>query len=242
MTDHPVIMSAPMILGCLREVREPGTGKTETRRLLYSDRVAKGGIIPASATYLQTHRPPICMFGHYWTLTGWHNRKSGDRLWCRETAWYGRTPRHPDACFFEGGFVRLADGKNDRCIEPPECFTAEKLDARPDVKKRPSIHMPRWASRLTLIVTDVRIERLQDIDEAAARREGCGLYVPGHGWITTEELRADPGYSNYLCARLGFQDIWQTLYGAESWDANPWVVAVRFRPILANIDALEIAA
>jgi hypothetical protein len=214
MTDHPAIMSAPMVMACLREVREPGSGKTETRRLLYSERVAKNGIIPGSATYLQAHRPPICLFGHYWTLTGWQNRKPGDRLWIRENAYFMIDQRTGKPAKTEGYF---ADGPNP-------------FEDNHTVKARPSIHMPRWASRLTLIVTDVRIERLQDITEASALAEGAPLAQAGqgeHGPIRTY--------------RTGFVRLWGSLHGPQSWLDNPWVVRVAFRPVLANIDSLEAA-
>lgn len=101
---------------------------------------------------------------------------------------------------------------------------------------KPSIHMPRWASRLTLEITDVRVERLQDISESDARSEGV-LYVPGHGEISKWELDADPGYSNYLNCRSGFSELWVSINGAGSWDANPWVWVVEFKVHHCNVDA-----
>lgn len=102
--------------------------------------------------------------------------------------------------------------------------------------------MPAWASRLTLRITNVRIEPLQEISEADARAEGV-LYVPGHGDITPFELRADPGYSNYLNCRMGFEALWSRINDAESWDANPWCWALSFDVIQANVDKmLRVAA
>lgn len=92
----------------------------------------------------------------------------------------------------------------------------------------PSIHMPKGLSRFTLTVTNVLVHRLQDITEADAKAEGCGLYVADHGWITEDELRADPGYSNFICARHGFEDVWRTIHGKDSWYVNPWVAAYTF--------------
>jgi hypothetical protein len=94
----------------------------------------------------------------------------------------------------------------------------------------PSIHMPRWASRLTLLVDDVRVERLQAISEADAQAEGVERLVQTdeHSWHTAED-------GTY---RAGFSNIWQMLHGAESWGANPWVVAVTFRVERGNIDRL----
>ena len=80
---------------------------------------------------------------------------------------------------------------------------------------RPSIHMPRWASRITLEITGVRVERLNDISEADARAEGA----PTELCLIGE--RHD----------LGFRTLWKSIYGAESWQANPWVWVIEFRKI-----------
>lgn len=108
----------------------------------------------------------------------------------------------------------------------------------------PSTNMPRWASRLTLLVTAVKVERLMEISEEDARAEGV-LYVPGEGEITPEMLRADPGWSNYLCCRNGFELLWNSINAKREGcrrEDNPWVVAVTFEPVMANIDSLEKAA
>jgi hypothetical protein len=83
---------------------------------------------------------------------------------------------------------------------------------------RPSIHMYRWASRLTLEVTGVRAERLQDISEEDARAEGC---AGGHDVI--------PHYGFSATPREHFRQLWSSIKGPESWDANPWVWVVEFR-------------
>lgn len=160
------------------------------------------------------------------------------RLWVREAV-----RAEPDADGWDG--VRyLADNAWGGSTADSANDADKFLDLYHYGKKRgagvPSIHMPRWASRLTLIVTATKIERLQDISEADAKAEGCELFVPGHGWITKDDLAE--GYSNYLNARAGFEDIWRTLHGEESWRENPEVVALSFRVIKANIDAPEARA
>ena len=81
---------------------------------------------------------------------------------------------------------------------------------------RPSIHMPRWASRILLEVTDVRVERLQDISEADAVAEGVrnSLHLPGGRF-----------------AKENFEHLWWTINGDGSWDANPWVWVVEFKRV-----------
>jgi hypothetical protein len=77
---------------------------------------------------------------------------------------------------------------------------------------KPSIHMPRWASRITLEVVSVRVERLQDISRVDAIAEGC----------------CDPDSST---PKLAFEMLWQSINGPGSWEANPWVWVVEFKRI-----------
>ena len=95
----------------------------------------------------------------------------------------------------------------------------------------PSIHMPRWASRITLEVTGVRVERPQDISEADAKAEGVhrcldGLWSGG-AW---KHLRRPNCYADPCNA---FCDLWASINGPGSWDANPWVWVVEFRRVEA---------
>ena len=95
---------------------------------------------------------------------------------------------------------------------------------------RPSIHMPRWASRLTLTVTDVRVQRLQDISEADAMAEGCDAVLA----LTIKRPNgAHPGNP-----RECYCDLWNSLHGPGAWDANPWVVALTFTVQRGNIDQI----
>lgn len=113
---------------------------------------------------------------------------------------------------------------------------------------RPSIHMPRWASRLTLIVEAVKVERLQDISEADAQAEGLLPYPhegPGGMTVTSWHwLHGKPEEETYCTPQYAFRALWNSINGADAWDANPFVVAVSFVVHRANIDALkaEVAA
>jgi hypothetical protein len=84
--------------------------------------------------------------------------------------------------------------------------------------------MPRWASRITLEVTGVRAERLQDISEADAAAEGIER-VHGRWWLAAND---GPSFGS---AGAGFRDLWESINGAGSWAANPWVWAVEFRRV-----------
>jgi len=99
-------------------------------------------------------------------------------------------------------------------------------------RKRPSIHMPRWASRLTLTVTDVRVQRLHDISEADAKAEGVRADRHGGGMSGMYSALDHAAYAR------PFRALWNSLHGPEAWDANPWVVAISFDAQHGNIDSL----
>lgn len=131
---------------------------------------------------------------------------AGDRLWVRET-WAVATG---DVCDGNAAIRYRADGAL-------EAVNDHRSDALPRMlstsdRWRPSIHMPRWASRLTLPVVSVRAERLHDITEADAVAEG----------VRDPDLRAAE------TARVLFADLWNATYGPEAWDANPWVWRIEF--------------
>ena len=109
---------------------------------------------------------------------------------------------------------------------------------------RPSIHMPRWASRLTLTITDVRVQRLQDISEEDARAEGITPYTNSQSGEFGVQMGADT-WCVGSTARNAYEVLWSvihdkpnTLLGQSSWDANPWVAAYTFTVALRNIDQI----
>lgn len=221
MTDRPIIFSAPMVNALL-------TGrKTMTRRLLYTERMARNGIIPASVAFIEGHRPPRASEpDRYYALTPWHRVRSGDRLWVRENLQYDWT-------------TSLWRYRADNVAMIGTCRRGQLERPTPDVWPLGicnSIHMPRWASRIALGVTATKIERLQDISEEDAMAEGAPWYVPGHGIISDQEYAADPGYQPNK--RMGFCDLWQSLHGIASWADNPEVVALTFTVHQSNVDAM----
>ena len=121
---------------------------------------------------------------------------------------------------------------------PATAGIIEDLDDETEkrIKIRPSIHMPRWASRITLTVTDVRVTRLQEISEADAVAEG-GMFHDGrptghHGW------RHD--YADvWPTARDSFHHLWNSFNGPDALCANPWVVALTFAVHRCNIENME---
>ena len=142
----------------------------------------------------------------------------GDRLWVRET-WQGPLVDEEHLEDYRANVEKFQ--------APQFCEYAADGGARPEfcdlddnVRQgwRPSIHMPRWASRITLEITAVRVERLNDISEEDARAEGV---EPSQHIITPPEA----------LYRVGLLKLWQSIYGEESWSANPWVWVIEFRRV-----------
>jgi hypothetical protein len=91
----------------------------------------------------------------------------------------------------------------------------------------PSIHMPRWASRILLEITDVRVERLSDISEKDARAEGI---IDG-GCLNCGESEPCGCANPEPDATDAFAYLWQSIYGQENWNANPWVWVIEFKRV-----------
>ena len=148
--------------------------------------------------------------------------KAGDRLWVRET-WCLASAES------ETTPTDLRPMRGSRW-----CYY---YATEPDVEHeeggnrspwRPSIHMPRWACRLVLPLVSVRVERVQDITEEDAKAEGVERISAGPGW------ECWMGYgpsSSCKTARDSYRSLWISIYGEESWDANPWVWVAEWEDI-----------
>ncbi len=241
MTDRPIIFSAPMIRALL------DGRKTMTRRIIKPQppsRVTSAGVIARSSegqtdewTWLSGD-PSDC---DTWTHEGDFRTGyvPGDRLWVRE-AWRIEA-RYDETRPLDLLPPNIARGIGQRVHLVS--FEADYLQAPNDGcrgRLRASFHMPRWASRLTLIVTDVNVERLQTIDEDDARAEGLIEIRPSRWWYAPRNEHPNaPGCS---CASLAFSCLWDEIHDAGAWAENPWIVAVSFRVIRANIDSEEAKA
>lgn len=240
MADRPILFSAPMVRALLA-----GT-KTQTRRLLKpqpypldghpgywnASGVVGGRICVSDLGLLDLHRKP----------------KPGDRLYVRE-AWRvskrhdgiaprDLEPRSMTVFFGAGGSIANQDSEHDwRPVDWPGIpENVPSWVGRPRV----GMHMPRWASRLTLYVTGVRIERLQDISETDALAEGM-MQATAEAIMEPAELAVYA--STHILApgsrgRILYEHIWNHINGAGSWDDNPWVAAYTFAVAVGNIDSL----
>ncbi|MDX0572132.1 hypothetical protein GOD68_18050 [Sinorhizobium medicae] len=214
MTDRPILFSAPMVRALLSD------RKTQTRRLLKPQ--PQGEVINYGWQRDE---------GAYWTDQSFASHKlpiwAGYRLWVKET-WRTESRAYDDLAPSEMG------GEETVLYDADADWSANKTTG----KTRVSIHMPRWASRTTLIVTDVCVERLQDISEADARAEGCPVTWDGEPYDPPPpEVDSWQGYG-----RASFFLLWSKINGPGSWEANPWVAAYTFTVIKQNIDQIERAA
>jgi hypothetical protein len=139
----------------------------------------------------------------------------GDRLWVRETwAEADRPDGTPVVAYAAGGCTAVG---RDGARGPDMLLRNFAWVETPHVDRwRPSIHMPRWACRLVLEITDVRVERLQAISDADCWAEGAAV-------------QASPDSKAYLSPRGAFHALWGSTGG--DWDSNPWVWVISFRPV-----------
>ncbi|EMM2252561.1 hypothetical protein AADG68_000347 [Klebsiella oxytoca] len=158
----------------------------------------------------------------------------GDRIWVREAY---RFPASLDDASPAGvGEMAVATGYRKPWAPTFYEFTGtfsdgwKGFETPPKVsgagKLRPSIHMPRWASRITLEITDVRVERLNSIHDVDAMREGIqNLTTCSHADFGI------PGVVNAQHPVRAFQLLWESIYGADSWKFNPWVWVIEFKRV-----------
>lgn len=149
----------------------------------------------------------------------------GDLLWVRETwsVWRMGGYWEPRECDeIEGPIDKQSFDENGYEL----CFRASEPDAVADRWRSP-LYMPRWASRLTLRITDVRVERVQDISELDAEREGVERGPSGRG------VYPGTGAAQVMTYRDGYRLAWDALNAKRGygWDANPWVWALTFEVV-----------
>jgi hypothetical protein len=221
---RPILMSAPMVRGCIREAEMPSAGKSQTRRMNALEYFSandpdnwrcarvRGGVAFMVYKNAPQEREAKCPYG-----------KPGDLLWIRET--FGEFVRRP------GVPVYRADGENALGSSNPW---------------RPSIHMPRKYSRLTLKITEVRVQRLKEISEADAIAEGIERVDDPRGtaWKSYEIIhegrhKGKPSPHAAVPNRspiTSYCELWTAINGAGSWDMNPWIWALTFTVEQRNVD------
>lgn len=233
MGDHPIPFSTPMVCAILREIDHPGTGKTQTRRILkpqpFSDGYFDGEVDctfvprPASNQSAYVRFAASAVGDAVRTETFTPRLAVDDLLWVREAWW--------------------AEGRFDG-FKPSEIPVGSPIyyqtDPEPGCagRHRHGRFMCRWMSRLTLTVTDVRVQRLQDISEEDAIAEGIEPFTDFMPYGHWRRYR-DGGWNSYVDNPISsYASLWTEINGAGSWEENPFVVAYTFTGHLANADAL----
>ena len=191
--DRPILFSAPMVRALL------DGSKTQTRRVVkrsdeWPASAVKAVMLESRGTALAvaadrcTYGPEIsCFYG-----------QPGDRLWVRETYWIDDE---------DNAIIYRAD-KDADIVDTNRHETGSKK-----YNWKPSIFMPRAASRITLEITGVRVERLQDITRGDSMSEGCPFPNMAQG--------------DNPCQ--WYEQLWGQINGADSWAANPWVWVIEFK-------------
>ncbi len=167
----------------------------------------------------------------------------GDRIWVRET--WAILGNEDGCCIDWEEKLCKADERSAARIYRASCeqrpgnyglwSIPDDADWKPHTKDyqyegawRPSIHMPRWASRILLEITDVRVEQLNAISEEDATAEGvppAGSLLPDYpGTFLTPK-------GDFATAKVAFQCLWESIYGEESWKANGWVWVISFKRV-----------
>ena len=216
MKERPIIFSAPMVRAIL-----DGT-KTQTRRVVklkpWQQIEERDDGAPWPWMYDDDRA------GDHWLPCPYG--QAGDRLWVREE--WGCHWMYDDVPACECRSKHPGDNYWYRA-DPPGTPGTHGCPFDGYMNKwRRAIHMPRFASRITLGITSVRVERLQDISEADAAAEGVTpKWEPGCSGRLMEAL----GGFSFRPAASAYADLWESLHGPGSWDANPWVWVIEFRRI-----------
>lgn len=220
MKEHPILMNAAMVRAVL------DGSKTQTRRALkrqpdYPIIIATD---PHTNRYQIGEREPVTEAA---LLRASPYGQPGDRLWVRETFGYvspDEQQRPHSECKIEYR-ADLAPG----CTDRPGQWPIDECKGDPERPRwRPSIHMPRAASRILLEIVSVHVESLQDISEADALTEGVRLDKAGGFFIDGADGRhASPVDSSAIEA---FKSLWESTGG--SWAANPWLWVIEFKRVM----------
>ncbi len=233
MKSRPILFSGPMVRALL-----DGT-KKQTRRVCknkvygngewnksINDFICHNDYLPPSALLMDYRKGGYDLTTS--NLEGWGEAcpygQTGDQLWVRET--WGARFSHAD---FGGVALHWNDLRGPlKKYRTHQNLALYAMSANGQYCGGwiPSIHMPRWASRITLEITGVRVERLQDISEADAMAEGCTKNHNGYFWGGPHP---ESGLKQLATAQSAYQDLWESINGPGSWDVNPWVWVIEFR-------------
>jgi len=248
--ERPILMCGDMVCATL------ANRKRQTRRILKGapEEWATSTGIPIVGRYSPTivnrrsgeEEPGRECFGAYDDERSFRcpYGKPGDQLWVRENFW--SDVRDPNECVIysedQTKYKYRTGGKGvetRRAERHVPSATIMDISKNKFWKQKPSIFMPRWASRIRLEITDVRVERVQDCSESDAEAEGVeknahgdGSWTADDGWLPycshyPDGCECFPAYT----AKFSYAGLWKKINGEKSWDANPWVWVVEFKKL-----------
>lgn len=245
--ERQILFSAPMVRAILDGL------KTQTRRIVkpqpqLGEYAADGYMGEPWWAWIKNPDSNTREVAHYWkdgTPALFEGEcpygNPGDRLWVRETFahWNARE------LFGAGTMPTTAFRAGRPVLRPPPGGPAPferwtrgwSEDTKPKAMKwTPSIYMPRWASRITLEITDVRVERLQSMEgqhesESDALAEGVKAIHHGDGDYYYSAFRSEPDGKNWTTPERAFRELWESINGPDSWSVNPWVWVLTFQPV-----------
>ncbi|MEJ5137763.1 MULTISPECIES: hypothetical protein [Acinetobacter] len=221
--ERPILFNTPMVQAIL-EGRKTQTRRIVKTRIVIEQAEFELGNRPAvlhSEPSLQHYIDNDCPYGQV-----------GDFLWVRETFCYGCIDEwdaeHPDDRRL---FVDQYDGRKQDPI--PKQWCLENNVEIDDVIWKPSIHMPRSASRILLEITNIRVEHLSDISRADSVSEGIKTFMVDCSRDGLKTAFKDYSSDNNAISRNNpvdsFRTLWESINGADSWAVNPWVWVVEFK-------------
>jgi hypothetical protein len=204
MKERPILFNGPMVRALLDGSKIQTRSVCKVQPTYDRQFIGDGMVIATKKATTSIHSPLVaglCPYGEpghrLWVRESWHQRG----MWC--------APGWPEAeyedYYWSGSreIVYAADAKR-----PDHQFPDRQW------RSRPSIHMPRWASRILLEIVSVRVERLQDISHNDAECEGVKCNMSALGF------------------RDHYRNLWERINGAGSWDANPWVWVIEFKRVM----------
>lgn len=220
MKERPILLNGDMVRAVLNGTKtqtrrimkvQPESAEFESRFIIDSTKLAEIGkwCWAEPGVFVNPRRSALfsCPFGAV-----------GDRLWVRE-AFRVHSRATDVATLVYKASERQSWTEQTHRVPVEKCNKPAVID-----KWTPSIHMPRWASRITLEITGVRVERLQAISEVDAAAEGVPPAPDFDGTFLTPE-------GDYATAKVAFQRLWESIYKPAGWQANPWCWVIEFKRV-----------
>jgi hypothetical protein len=210
--ERPIIFSAPMVRAILEGRKKHTRRVINPRPLMVVDNTSVLWNGPSEELKIALER-----LGR-----GCPHGQPGDRLWVRET-W--SVPHAYD------GLPPNLIQEHARLISKEYRIHYAATEERGGLLWRPSIHMPRWASRITLEITNIKVERLQDLSEEDAINEGIEPHADS-SWKDYGQI--DRGWRSFSSPVESFRTLWDSIYAKDPvkcWSANPWVWAIEFKKV-----------